>query len=326
MYSHILVPLDGSPLAERALSMATLLARRTGGSITLVRAVPIPSVASSSSSWIERDRIAASAYLTRIAGMPELSGIAVKTHVLMGAPAAAVLDTAEAVGADVIVISSHGRAGPATWLSGSVAEQVAHHAKMPVLVLRAGVLGARKMPSDATRSLRVLVPLDGSTLAESALEPAAAWLAALAVPEPALHLVLALAPTAEDTHNMPEVLALEGARAYLSQVADRMRAAHPQLAISWTVTARFDVAEAVIRAAGTGDRDDGDLPAGTCDAIAMATHGRSGITRWVLGSITERVLHATNLPLLIVRPTQRVSAQAAVLYNEGAASQRLKEA
>ncbi|MFI5274730.1 MAG: universal stress protein, partial [Ktedonobacterales bacterium] len=76
----------------------------------------------------------------------------------------------------------------------------------------------------------------------------------------------------------------------------------PKLQVSWSVTSGLDVAQALLRVAETGEDVEGAGAASRCDVIAMATHGRSAIARWALGSITERVLHSTKLPLLIVRP------------------------
>jgi len=102
---------------------------------------------------------------------------------------------------------------------------------------------------------------------------------------------------------------LHTAKKYLSTTAEHLRegliapaVADLTLLVSWSVAVDTDVAEAIVRVAENGEDAEGAGVFGGCDVIAMATHGRSGIQRWAMGSITERVLHATKVPLLIVRP------------------------
>jgi len=99
------------------------------------------------------------------------------------------------------------------------------------------------------------------------------------------------------------------AKGYLSATLDHIREglvapaiADLKLTITWSVAVDTDVAEGLIRVAENGEDAEGAGVFGGCDVIAMATHGYGGIQRWAMGSITERVLTATRLPLLIVRP------------------------
>lgn len=309
MYTHLLVPLDGSERAERAVPVAERIARTTGGRITLLQVINLPmplgapyDAAALSAYSFEQTEAEAASYLARVAGWPLLNGVRVETEVVTGAPAATVLDIAREKQADLIVICSHGRTGATRWMLGSVAEHIARQSLVPVLILREqGAVPAHPHP-DPLQPMRILVPLDGSLFAEAALAPAAQLILALAGPEQAaLHLALALPPYEMDRENVPNTLALDGARAYLMRTADRMRGTYPQLRVSWSVTSDVDVAQALLRVAETGD-EVGTGPGSPSDLIAMATHGRSGIIRWALGSTTERVLHGTKLPLLIVRP------------------------
>jgi nucleotide-binding universal stress UspA family protein len=261
-------------------------------------------------SQIAAQQAAVAGYLTGICGSPLLSGLDVATQVATDTPAAAILATAQhAVPAgqagqgDLLVLCSHGRSGFSRWMLGSVAEHVARQSTVPVLVLReSGPIPSGPHP-DPEQPTRILVPLDGSTLAEAALDPAADTVLALAGPHgAALHLTVALSPLESDPEYMPEGLALVGARTYLARIADRLRSGYPQLTVTWSVAAGFDTADAVLRVAETGEDAAGAGPSSRCDLIAMATHGRMGVARWALGSITERVLHASTLPILIVRP------------------------
>jgi nucleotide-binding universal stress UspA family protein len=141
------------------------------------------------------DQAGAADYLVRIAASDELAGIATTTEVLNGIPAQTILSVARAQQADIIIMCSHGYTGMAHWVMGSVAEKVARHAPVPVFVLReGGPLPARPHP-DATHPLRALVALDGSARAQTALEPAACFIAALAAPgKGALHLAQVVKP------------------------------------------------------------------------------------------------------------------------------------
>ena len=95
------------------------------------------------------------------------------------------------------------------------------------------------------------------------------------------------------------------AKTYLSSITDQLRdspLADLNLSITWSVAVAQDVAHTIIRTAENGVDAEGAGAFGRCDLIAIATHGRGGLQRWILGSITERVLGATKLPILIVRP------------------------
>lgn len=321
MYMHLLVPLDGSERAERALPVAERIARANKGRITLIQAMSLPlpigapyDTAALSAYSIEQGEAEATAYLTRIAGRPLLSGLQVETVAATGGPALSILDTAREQGVDLIVLCSHGRTGPARWVLGSVAAHVARQSPVPVLVLREqGPALAHPHPA-AERPLRVLVPLDGSPFAEAALVPAAELALALtgsgdpdSVPRraerAAIHLTVVLPPSDLDRENLPDTLAFDGARAYLRSTADHLRETFPRLSVTWSVASGLDVADALLRVAATGEDTAGAMPGGRSDLIAMATHGRSGIARWTLGSIADRVLQGTKLPLLMVRPT-----------------------
>jgi nucleotide-binding universal stress UspA family protein len=100
--------------------------------------------------------------------------------------------------------------------------------------------------------------------------------------------------------------AVEHAKTYLAAVQERVQGTFKdlKLSITWSVARNADVADAIIGMAEHGEEGKGMERLGGCDLIAMATHGRGGLQRWVMGSVTERVLGATRLPMLIVRPQQ----------------------
>lgn len=329
MFKRILVPLDGSERAESAIPVAARIARNTGSSIKFIRVVSYPldsgiymmQSAGLSEESMDVDLANAADYLRKIASFTDLAGITTETQVYSGLAAETILSIIHDREVSLVVMCSHGDTGFKRWVLGSVAQKVARHSPVPVLVLC----------RDSARlgdSVRILVALDGSPLAEAALLPAAQLSMALSSPEAgALHLlrVLSLPPAEPGTRG--ELLrkvneeAIEEARVYLSALEQRLREdefAQFKLSITSSLAIDLDVASTIIGAGEVGENL-AEVGLSGCDAIAMATHGRSGVQRWVMGSVTERVLGATKLPLLIVRP-EVVEVQPEKAREEDAAS------
>jgi nucleotide-binding universal stress UspA family protein len=256
-------------------------------------------------------------YLAATAQLEPLVGIRTETEVFSGAAAPTILDVARKQDVDLIVMCSHGYTGFKRWMLGSVAQQVARHSSAPVLVLRdGGPLPTSSFPDPARplRALMGLVALDGSELAESALVPAAHLVAALAAPARGIVQLAQVVQFPASKHeesnrsrtaSYAKEQALYEAESYLSAIADRLRSgnfAKLHLGVVCSVTTGEDVADALIRLAEQGEAVESTEQLGSCDLVVMATHGRSGWQRWTMGSVTERVLGATRLPLLIVHP------------------------
>jgi len=183
-----------------------------------------------------------------------------------------------------------------------VAHTLVHQSTMPVLVLRQEEVPAHE---EAARAFWTLVPLDGSELAEAALAPAVALTYALAGTERGgLHLMQVVKDngSAGEEGYASELNgeARQLARSYLATMAERTRETEPgrTLAVTFSVERAPDVASTLLDAA------EQEGPAG-CDLIAISTHGRSGLQRLVMGSVTEHLLATTHLPMLIVRPPQQ---------------------
>jgi len=321
MYKRILVPLDGSARAERSIPVAAHIARATDGTVVLVRITTLPFTyspylgsATYADEAIETDLSEVEKYLNTLAGSEPLTGINTVTKAMLGSVAPEILSTANSYNIDLIVMTSQGRTGMKRWMLGSVAQKIARYSAMPVLVLHEkGPLPVG--PHLDNRPLRALVPLDGSTLAKTAIEPAAQLVAAIAAPgQGSLHLMRVVNPptiaelrAAGDQRSIArlEENKLHGAKTYLNSITDQLRdssLADLHLSITWSVVVAQDVAHAIIQMAENGEDAEGAGAFGRCAFIAIATHGRGGLQHWVLGSITERVLGATKLPLLIVRP------------------------
>jgi nucleotide-binding universal stress UspA family protein len=350
MFKRILVPLDGSKRAEQALPLAIRLARASGGTLLLLRVdTSLQDLAwySTEAAFMMPDALAAERaairrYMDRMAASEALAGIPHEAVIVEADAAQGILTAIDEQKADVIVIGTHGRTGLKRWVIGSVARKVARQSPVPVLVLRTSEETQPALPQG--QPVRVMVPLDGSTLAEAALKPAVALSQALSAPgNGALHLVQILPIAAhvgvlpeeaawvavpgggaqagsalpihvqEDVPTNPEARvagrtqALNKAHTYLSKVRDTLRQeeglAH-DFQITTSAVIDIDIASAVMALAESGEMSGAHISDAVeeCAMIAMATHGRSGPTRWVMGSVTERVLDTTSLPLLIVRP------------------------
>jgi nucleotide-binding universal stress UspA family protein len=330
MFQRILVPLDGSPRAELAVPVAARLARASGGVVLLTQIVQalaefeVGAIAPTTWAPAARpmERKEASAYLRKMAASESLEGVTTETGVYAGPVATMLLLAAKARGADLIVMTTRGLSGFTRWALGSVAEKVAQLSPIPVLLLREPG-GMSLVAAQRTGLLTALVALDGSGFSEASIVPASEIVRALAAPAPgALHLVRVL--EMEDVGTLEEdgtgrylsaeetqEWALRHAKAYLEETAERLRerlgdgAPH----ITWSVvvnpqfgTHEADVASAILRTAEEGEPVEGATAPTRCSMVVMATHGRTGLSHMLLGSITQRVLRTTTLPLLVVRP------------------------
>ncbi len=303
MFKRILVPLDGSTRAEQAIPVAARIARALGDSVKLLRVV------TTANETMNADLTEATSYLEKIAKSYELVGIATEVTTLVGAAAPMILSSAQSFHASIIVMCSHGHTGFKRWVLGSVADKVTHHSPIPVLVLREG----GPVPATAVQQpVRALVPVDGSPLSEAVLEPAAYLAAALAQAtsqQGALHLlrVVDLPATGgkfkSDAHidtGVKEQVKHED-EMYLATLTNRLGQGdltNLDLSVSSSIEVDPDVAEAIVKKAEQEK----------FDFIAMATHGRGGVQDWAMGSVSKRVLHATMVPLLIMRP-QNIQAR-----------------
>jgi len=243
--------------------------------------------------------------LDKVGASEELRGIKTVTEVVEDLPAQAILEKARTYAADLIVMCSHGRSGITRWALGSVAQKIARYSSMPVLILRAGWPVA--LPPKGIRPIRVLVGLDGSPLAESVLLPAAHLSAALSAPLPGeLHLVRVLPFSSDFEYGQDDAYARVRQRAkqdtqtYLQKVKERL-IEQVDVEVNVSTATSVDTAEILMSIAETGEGEGLPRTMDSCDILALATHGRSGPARWMLGSVTERVLGTTSLPLLVVR-------------------------
>lgn len=326
MFRRIMVPLDGSPRAERAAYVAERLAKATGSDLVFMRVVDVPVHLGPSFepppvmlSTVENDLNVATEYLSRFAHRPEFTDLDVEIIALEGPIAATLIESVVSEGVDLIIMCSHGWTGALRWPLGSVAQKLARRAPVPTLVLREGGLLPGITSITTSMRPRGLVALDGSEFAERALAPALDLAVGLALPDHGELQLLHVLPyprteagTETGTRqNGGREARIQESREYLLSVARKVKQNTPAEScpnLHCSVIVNHDVAGALIAQASNGHPADTSEAANHrgYDFIAMATHGRGGWQRIMLGSVTERVLHASPVPLLIVPPESRM--------------------
>lgn len=299
---RILVPLDGSELAEHALGFATDLARRSNASLHLLSVVPDPfvldpgAVPAPIAFHIAREHIAVERYMdTLVARLEQSPDLRITSEVALGAPVDSILTTIRRTNADLLVMTSHGRGGFTRFWLGSVADALMRRSPIPILVLKPD---GRKEAAETRPGLSgILVPLDGSPLAETAIEPAIALANVLRIPitlllvlENPLDIAPGFAPYTLQYEPVVPFEQREHARRYLDAVADRVRK-HGVL-VDVALSDRIGVATAIIEY----EREH------VQGVIAMATNGRGGWKRLVTGSIADKVFRQADCPVLLIRP------------------------
>ncbi len=318
MFKRILVPLDGSTRAERALPVAARIAHATGGALTLVYATSFqaeyaPYLANAPIYTIENEIARAKEYLDGAIKRHHLTNLHVFKEALPGVVAQTILNVAHDSHADLIVICSHGYTGFKRWALGSVARKVVRQSSAPVLVLYEH--GQQFTGSDPSQNhpLSGIIALDGSAFAEASISPTAHLLSSLTPPQSQarIHLVQVLkSPILQDNlvyqdYSLDlnlQAEALADAKSYMQSVADtftKTLGAQLDMQVTWEVKESQDVAGELLQVTPSSDNH---AKAEEYDLMTMATHGRDGFNRWIMGSVTENVLDASRLPLFIVRP------------------------
>jgi nucleotide-binding universal stress UspA family protein len=294
MFTRILVPLDGSALAEKALPHARALGRALDIPITLITVIETAADFSKKKAnyldtLIEGGVRNSEEYLKQIS--QTFSGAAIQYRVEKGRAEDAIIMNAAADKGTLITMATHGRSGLGRWLLGSTAEKVVRGADDAVLVVRAN----EETSSEGEAALdSIIVPLDGSTLAESVLlyvvELAKAFHAKVTLLRS--YSLKQIIFSFEDYH--PDLDELKGelrweAMTYLDEKVAELKS-RGVVDVFCSVT-EGDAAETIIE---TGKGAPNTL-------IAMSTHSGSIITHWVLGSVTEKVLRYANNSVLRIR-------------------------
>ena len=285
MFNKILVPLDGSKLAEQVLPYARWLAAAYGASITLVRVTDpearLPFTANQS----------VSDYLKYTAA--SLAPLPVESVEKIGKPAEVIVDTAKGDADCLIAMATHGMTGPRRWLLGSVASKVVQTADNPILLIRV-TQDAAPLGPFALR--RVIVPLDGSGLAEKVL-PYVRVLASKLKLDMQLVRTYSLPP---DAYVVADGVIAQGPAQYRKNLHEESEKYLDGKVASLQADGFTAVSATVIE--GDAASELIDLAAEPPQSlIAMSTHGRSGLGRWVLGSVAEKVVQHSLAPVLLIR-------------------------
>jgi nucleotide-binding universal stress UspA family protein len=285
MYKKILVPLDGSQLAEQILPYVRLFAVADNIPVELL--------------WVNDAEVAqgpppsGKEYLRR-ATVEKLSAVKqVASIEADGKPAEVIVGRAAADPSCLVAMATHGMSGMRRWLIGSVASKVAQLARNPLLLVRP----TENAEAGASVTLQtIFVPLDGSGLAEQALPHAVALAKTLkgalqllrVYTIPADAYVVADGVIAPGAAQFREALAGEVA-SYLDGKVETLRAGGVDSVIGMALAG--DAASEII-----------DLAAKTANGlVVMSTHGRSGVGRWLLGSVAEKVIQHSRAPVLLIR-------------------------
>ena len=297
---HVLVPLDGSPLAECALPWAAAVAKALGARMTLLRVLERPAISNATShhhdavDW-EMRRAEAQSQLSRIERDLKAKGLTSTVELLEGRPAEQIINFARAQHCDLVVLSSHGEGGLTGWALSSTALMVVARTHGSLLVVPAHGTDGRRIGE--LRLRRILVPLDCSPRAECVLPLATALsrahgaelILAHVVPEP--EIPRRLPPSPEDLALVSQLTERNRCEAerYLRELRERL--AGPDLQVSTRLVASSRRAQAIRALA-----DEADV-----ELIMVSAHGRTGDARDRYGNVAARLFEQTTRPLIVLQ-------------------------
>jgi nucleotide-binding universal stress UspA family protein len=278
----VMVPLDGSPAAEVALPWAALIAKRTNGTVRLVGVHAPPAVLLDGETMVGsivpdnaiREREAG--YFADVQARVQAMGVAVSADLLDGGVVSSLADYARRGKPDWIVMLTHGRGAIARFLLGETATEFVRESPCPVLLVHPAEGPINFSVSPEIK--HILIPLDGSELAERMIEPAAALAKAIGADVTFLTVLAAI----------PEMVPAK-AEQYLEKHSDRLRA--QSIRVSSKVVPHGDAADVIVAKSA----DPGTI-------IALATHGRGGLSKLVWGSVTQEVVRHATAPVLVFKP------------------------
>jgi nucleotide-binding universal stress UspA family protein len=283
MYERILVPLDGSKLAEQAIPYAEWLARKFNSEVIVITVCL-------GGDPLERTL---KEYIERRAEKIQPRGIKARSACIEGEPAASIIDFAGENDVSLIAISTHGRTGVSQWLLGSIANKVVQRSHIPVFLVRSSQ--PAKTPADKELR-RILLTLDGSQFSE-AIIPYVEKLAKVTGSEVTLLRVV-------EPAKLPQLAAYAGREKYEKDFIDKLKKeAKRYLDKKKAALARKGIK--VNSALLEGNADETILQYAedkSVNLIALTTHGFSGITKWAYGSVASRIIEGSSKPTLLVRP------------------------
>jgi len=276
VFERILIPLDGSPLAEAVLSQVAAILRRQDSEVFLLRVAPsLVRVRAQSSPFTSEERGVAECYVQELARRLVEEGIRARPVVEEGLPAPSILEVAERERITLIAMATHGRTGLTRWVFGSVVEKIIRASPVPLLILRSFRGETSPIPLAPIPFRTLLVPIS-----------------------PSFHRIVP---------HVKEFAGLFKSRVVLLHVAESReengsQAMQDELTKVSEELMKGDVPSDILQRKGYPAHEILE----TCEdqraeLIAMSTHGRAGLSRWALGSVTEKVLQTARVPMLIVR-------------------------
>lgn len=303
MFLKILVPLDGSDVAECVLPHVQALSNGSENVsisfIYVIAPLDTPMTDTRFKKKIEAEaKAAASNYLRELIGKSGLKNKAT-AKVIFGKVADTIADFASKNKMDLIVMATHGHSGVSRWLYGSVADKVVHEVKVPVWLVKAA--SCHKASYAMNRKLHILVPLDGSDVAESVLKP--------------LKEINKQFP-----NNKQDIILTRVCEIFSTPVGYP-----PPLSMSWKEYLAYEKKRCMTickdylsgvqeKLSKSGIKTRVEVPSGnpaevlidyinnnTIDLVLISTHGRTGFSKWAFGSIAEKVLKGSESPVLLIR-------------------------
>jgi nucleotide-binding universal stress UspA family protein len=313
MYRTLLVPLDGSTFAEHALPAALAIARRAHSRLHLVSVVTPLAEAYVEGLYFGSPDLEAQlgarqkTYLEGVAGrLRDRADVPISVSVAHGEVVTSLCKLLDQDEGDLVVMATHGRGALGRFWLGSVADEMIRHTTVPVLLVRPGQ-EAPDLGHEPDLG-KVVLPLDGSPLAEQILEPAVTLAGLMAGAKVtlvrAIHTVLPIVypPDAPEAEREAEHLAEQvetmqsrlqaDAQRYLETIAGPLRGRG--VAVGIEVVVEDQPAVAILREAEK-------VNAGL---IALQTHGRRGLARLILGSVADKVIRGAHVPILVRRPVK----------------------
>lgn len=296
MFRKVVVPLDGSQLAEQVFHNLPSYVSSIDAVVVLVRVIEPEQYAyglgmNGEVDFLPRYQSSVNAYLEKARERLGKQGYQATTHVALGDPATEILRVATETGADLIAMSTHGRSGISHWALGSVAERVLHHSTQPVLLVRQGTQ-VKEVGVN-----RILVPLDGSERAEQALPAAVAIAKNTGAEISLLQMLQTLDPgnarilfESDEEADALYQKWMSTAEEYLEQAAELLH--NDGMDVDYSAQLG-DAASGIVDAVNEA----------AIDLVVMSTHGHTGLRLWYYGSVAGKVLRSVSCPLLLVRST-----------------------
>lgn len=284
VYKHILVPLDGSELAEHVVPAALYLAEAMAGSVTFLTVVAKKSVADADlmAKAIQTGTYEADLYLRSVKKRYLPSLVPIETAVITGKPDKDIIEYAKAHHTDLIIMSTHGRSGITRWSFGRTADKVLRRSPCPTVILRS------EHDIKPEQFKRILLPLDGSLLAERVLEPVLEMVKAVTVE---LFLIQVVEKSSfygfghDEAHLNEDI---DAAQSYLAELQDR---AIPKGLVVNTHVGVGSAADVIVDYAEEQK----------IDLILISSRGDSGFDSWMFGSVAEKVMKGAPCAILVIR-------------------------